>query len=89
MNSAQKLNELAYQAVVALLAQEPVTVVHAEGWERKGFPLPIKRTQPDQGVITQDYRPLAILEYVDEMLSGNIKPKKIKDVVEPNALDEP
>ena len=82
MNSAQKLNELAYQAVVALLAQEPVTVVHAAGWERNGFPLPIKRNQPDQGIITQDYRPLAILEYVDEMLSEKSKPKKAKDVVE-------
>ena len=62
---------LAFDAVSCLLAQIPVTVTHAAGWERDGFPLPIKRmTSADDGSVTQDYRPLAILEYVHEKLSG-------------------
>lgn len=74
------LHSLARQATEALLAQKPLTVRHEAGWERDGFPLPIKRmpTLAD-GVVVQDYRPLAVLEYAHEVLSGEIAAKKIRD----------
>lgn len=71
----QYLSGLAECATRSLLMQRAVCVTHPKGWEREGFPLPIKRNKvanPD-GSTTQDYRPLAILEYVDEVLSGAIR----------------
>ena len=79
------LTMLAFDAVSCLLAQIPVTVTHPAGWERDGFPLPLKRGEKAvdgfplplkrgekavDGSVTQNYRPLAILEYVHEKLSG-------------------
>ena len=64
------LTMLAFDAVSCLLAQIPVTVTHAAGWERNGFPLPLKRGEKAaDGSVTQNYRPLAILEYVHEKLA--------------------
>lgn len=68
---------LARTATECLVSQKPVQMSHPPGWERNGFPLPIKRQQPDQdGFVRQEYRPLAVLEYVNEVLSGEIASKK-------------
>ena len=64
------LKELAARALHQLLLQQPLEITHAPGWERNGFPLPIKRHQPGHdGTTRQEYRPLVILEYVQEMLA--------------------
>lgn len=65
-----EITHLAHTATIALLRQEPVTITHPPGWERNGFPLPIKREKPaEDGSVTQNYRPLAILDHVNELLS--------------------
>lgn len=65
------LTTLAHEATEALLAQQPVTVKHPPNWQRDGFPLPTVRRKPAaDGSVTQQYRPLAILEYVNEKLIG-------------------
>lgn len=75
-----ELTSLAQTALDALLTQSLVTLIHAADWERDGFPLPHKRMKPDvDGTITQDYRPLALLEYVDEYLRGAIIGKGARD----------
>lgn len=75
-----ELKTLARQAVEQLLLQRPVAVTHAAGWERNGFPLPIKSMPPSaNGSTTQDYRPLAILEYVHESLSGDAAKRRASD----------
>ena len=64
-----ELIELANLATDHLIRQEPLKIIHAPGWQRNGLPLPIKRMAPDEdGTTTQFYRPLGILEYVNEML---------------------
>jgi hypothetical protein len=74
------IQELATLATQQLLIQSSVVVVHSEGWERNGFPLPIKRVAPDSnGTTTQEYRPMAILEYVQEVLSGEVAKRRIRD----------
>ena len=67
---ADGLPGLARAAVDALLAQQPLTLRHEPGWVRpRGWPLPLLRRAPvADGSITQQYRPLAVLEYVDEQL---------------------
>ena len=63
------LTSLAHEATEALLAQKPVTVKHPPNWQRDGFPLPMVRQKPAvDGSVTQQYRPLAILEYVNDKL---------------------
>lgn len=67
--------DLVSQAASALLAQTDVTVTHPAGWERNGFPLPIKREAPNpDGSVTQRYRPMVIFEYVNDLLTVR-KPK--------------
>lgn len=76
----EHLASLARSATDALLAQRPVTVHHEPGWERDGFPLPIKRMPAlPSGFVVQDYRPLAILEYVHESLSGELAARRARD----------
>ena len=72
---------LARKATEAMLEQKALTVRHEPGWEREGFPLPIKRNKiPNaDGTITQEYRPLAILEYVDEVCSGELASRLAKE----------
>ena len=62
---------LATTAVQHLLAQTSMEVSHAPGWQRPpNWPLPVKRGTPDAGGQTrQAYRPLAILEYVNDTLA--------------------
>ncbi len=63
-----------------MLIQEPVSILHPAGWERDGYPLPIKRMPAaENGTVTQEYRPLAILEYVQDVLSGDLAKRKRKD----------
>ncbi len=70
----EALKEIAHLATVALLEQCSVIVAHDPDWVRNGFPLPIKRnkTPNENGKIVQEYRPLAILEYVEDVLSGGL-----------------
>lgn len=71
---------LALQAAHALLKQSLLEVTHDAGWKRDGFPLPTKKMTPDlDGSITQLYRPIAILEYVQEVLSGEIAARQARD----------
>lgn len=73
------LKVLANNAVNALLEQKPLTVTRHVSEPRNGFPLPIKKIKPDaHGNVTQQYRPIAILEYVHEVLSGEIASRLAK-----------
>lgn len=75
-----EIKELAKYATACMLIQEPVSIVHPAGWERDGYPLPIKRmSTAEDGTVTQEYRPLAILEYVQEVLSGELAKRKRQD----------
>lgn len=80
MSDYRRIEILANQAAYYLLKQLPMPVTHDAGWSRDGFPLPIKRMEPNaDGTVDQDYRPLAILEYVHEVLSGEIASRKARD----------
>ena len=72
------LKELAHRATDCLLAQSVIVITHPAGWKRPiGFPLPIKRMAPDaDGSTTQSFRPIAVLEYVQE--AANTKPAVAK-----------
>ncbi len=74
----EAIQNLGRRAIEALLQQKPLTIAHEPGWLRDGFPLPIKRnkTPNENGTIVQDYRPLAVLEYVDDVLSGALKARQ-------------
>lgn len=74
------MRELAQQAMEAMLAQQPVTLTHPSGWQRNGFPLPIKREKANEdGSTTQTYRPLAIFEYIQEQLALAAAAERMKD----------
>lgn len=70
MSGALNPKLLGQMALDCILSRDPVTITHPPGWERSpGFPLPIKRMPPSgDGSVTQTYRPIAILEYVDDVL---------------------
>lgn len=73
------LRMLAKSACAALLNQTVVEVHHLPGWKRDGFPLPIKREKPSHdGSVIQSYRPMAILEYVNDSLSGELASRLAK-----------
>lgn len=75
-----QLAGLAHIATACLIEQQPVVYSRHKDDPRNGFPLPIKRTQPDaDGYITQQYRPLAILEYVNDTLSGELARRQAKE----------
>lgn len=76
-----RLRHLAESAVIAILHRTAVSVTRDANCEREGFPLPIKRNKiPNaDGTITQEYRPLAILEYVDEACSGLLASRLAKE----------
>ena len=72
--------ELAKLAFEALLNQVPVPITHEAGYARNGWPLPIKRMAPSEdGTTTQQYRPMAILEFIQETLSGEAARHKVND----------
>lgn len=76
-----RLRHLAASAVLAIFRRTTVSVTRAENCAREGFPLPVKRNKiPNaDGTITQEYRPLAILEYVDEACSGELASRLAKE----------
>ena len=60
------LSRLASIAIAMLLVRKPVTVKFDLHYDRpKGWPLPIKKAAPGE---PQDYRPLAILDFVEYQL---------------------
>lgn len=74
------LHELAHLAVAHLLDQTPVVITRHKDAPRNGMPLPIKKVAPNQdGYVTQEYRPLAILEYVNDILSGDLARRQAKE----------
>ncbi len=69
------------RALHGLIYQTLVEITHEAGWVREqGFPLPVKKQQanPD-GTLTQQYRPMAIFEWIQETLSGEIAARKTRD----------
>lgn len=75
----QELAELGGKALGCLLEQKPVTITRHKDEPRNGMPLPIKRMEPDgDGNVTQQYRPLAILEYINDVLSGELASRQAK-----------
>lgn len=80
--TTEHLTALAALATDCLVAQMPVTITRHITVERKGFPLPMRRVQPDaDGNVTQDYRPLAVLEWVDDTLVAAAKAERSVPVV--------
>lgn len=74
------LNELGDNALACLLEQKPVTITRHKDEPRNGMPLPIKRMEPDAaGNVTQQYRPLAIFEYINDVLSGELASRQAKE----------
>lgn len=63
--------QIANEAVKHMLAQTNMPVQHAPGWQRPtNWPLPVKKVAPDaDGFTRQHYRPIVVLEYVNDMLS--------------------
>lgn len=76
----ERLRWLAESAVLGILHRTTVSVTRDANCERKGFPLPIKRnkTPNADGTLTQEYRPMAILEYVEEVCSGELASRLAK-----------
>lgn len=89
MNRAdhQLLRNLGDLALTAILRQQTVSVTRRPDEERNGFPLPTKRNKipnPD-GTITQEYRPLAVLEWINEVCSGELASRLAKQRAEAKA----
>lgn len=86
----ERLRWLAESAVLGILHRTTVSVTRDANCEREGFPLPIKRNKiPNtDGTITQEYRPMAILEYVDEVCSGEVAARLAKKRVAQKAQTE-
>lgn len=72
----RNLEAVAEWALEGLLAQQLVPIQLPPKWTRPDFfPLPHTKLaieHPD-GSVTREYRPLALLEYVHEVLEGQIK----------------
>lgn len=64
MNTVDQLSVLAFDAVSCIFARTTIVITHPSSDWPKGFPLPVKRVPGD----TQSYRPLAVLEWVNEKL---------------------
>lgn len=81
MIDRNRLRHLAESAVIAILHRTSVSVTRDANCAREGFPLPIKRNKiPNaDGTITQEYRPMAILEYVEEACSGELASRLAKE----------
>ena len=80
---------LAESALICLLLQKPMTLVLAPDYQRKGMPLPIKRMPVNEdGTTTQSYRPMVILEYVQEALSGELAKRQLLDKRAEQSLSE-
>lgn len=68
--------ELTLMACKCILSQQPVVMELPENWERPaGFPLPIKA---DKASPVREYRPLAILEWVNDTMAAHVQAARIK-----------
>jgi len=76
-----QIAQLAAKAHYGLMYQTLVEITHEAGWVREtGFPLPVKKNQKNaDGTLTQQYRPMAIFEFIQETLSGEIAARKMRD----------
>lgn len=75
-----ELDRLANYAVRSLLGGTTVQMTHPFDWKREGFPLPIKKEKPNaNGDTIQQYRPMAIFEYVHEVLTGEVAARNARD----------
>ena len=83
------LEQLAHEATACLLAQTPLTMMPPAERPRN-FPLPVvKAKSPDgRGRLVQKYRPLAILEYVNAVLSGAVAAREAKERAKAQAKEE-
>lgn len=80
--SKADLTDLANRATIALLAQEYLSITHPIHRKPDGFPLPVKKGKPAvDGTLTQEYRPIAVLEYVNDFLFSEAMAKRPKDRV--------
>lgn len=71
---------LARTALECMLLQKPMTLVLEPNYKRDGLPLPIKRMPvSEDGTTSQNYRPMDILEYVQEVLSGEMAKRRMRD----------
>ena len=71
---------LAETALVCMLLQKPMTLILEPNDQRDGLPLPMKHMPLNEdGTTTQSYRPLDILEYVQEVLSGEMARRRMRD----------
>lgn len=67
------LDLLAAYAANCIVSSTCMVLTLRDGERPDGFPLPIKRVQaPIDGDITQRYRPLAILEWIQDVVSGEV-----------------
>lgn len=64
---------MAYGAVAAMLARQPFTIVLPVPGRPRNWPLPIDKARPTQ------YRPLAVLEYVEDTLRGHEQGERVKE----------
>ena len=81
---------LVNQAASALLTRSNVTITHPPGWVRDGFPLPVQRNKPDVfGAVTQDYRPIALFEYVNDKLNAEAAGERMRNQDDSNGAPWP
>lgn len=75
-----EIRNMARRAADCLIDQRPFNFPRADGESLPGFPLPIKKMPADaNGLRWQDYRPLAILEYCNDFLSGEIAKREARE----------
>lgn len=68
---ADDIHMLAIYAANCIVSNVSMQIALRNGDRPEGFPLPIKRVR-GEGDITQEYRPLAILEYIQDVASGEV-----------------
>ena len=79
--SKSDLADLANRATFALLGQDYLQITHPSNKKPEGFPLPVKKNQPSgDGTLTQDYRPIAVLEYVHDVLSAEVVANRFRAI---------
>lgn len=72
LEEVEELKDLAQRALLAMISLNPVSITRRKGEPNNGLPLPIKRQDPDsKGNTTQNYRAIAVLEYVNDRLQAN------------------
>lgn len=72
------LRMLAIGAANCILRNMHMPITLRGGEQPKGFPLPVARAR-GEGDITQDYRPLAILEFVQDAVREEASQKAAAD----------